>query len=332
VPEPSLSVVIPVRDEIGHLPATIGALLSALDRSGFDAEVIVVDDGSRDGSAEAALAAADGRVPLRIVRRGGEGRFEARRAGLEAATGELALLLDARVRLEPQALTFLRERVIEGKTVWNGHVHVESDSAFGVFWGLLAELVWSDYFAHPATTSFGEEDFDRFPKGMGCFLAPRELLLSAFASFRPRYRDVRLANDDTPILRTVARRTRIGISPRFACRYSPRTTLVRFLRHAVHRGTVFLDGHGTPESRFFPAVVAFFPLSAALALAGARRPLLLPAVAVTCGVVGAAYGLRAGRSRREVEVLATVTPLYAVGHGVGMWRGALELLRGSAAR
>jgi hypothetical protein len=26
-------------------------------------------------------------------------------------------------------------------------------------------------------------------------------------------------------------------------------------------------------------------------------------------------------------VLATVTPVYAVGHGVGMWRGVFELLR-----
>jgi glycosyltransferase involved in cell wall biosynthesis len=329
---PSLSVVIPVRDEAAHLPATIQALLASLDGSGFNAEVVVVDDGSSDGSADAARVGADGRVPLRVVRRGGDGRFEARRTGLEAATGELVLLLDARVLLEPQALSFLRERVDAGETVWNGHVHVDSDSAFGVFWSLLAELAWRDYFDNPRTTSFGEEEFDRFPKGTTCFLAPRELLASAFSAFRTRYRDVRLANDDTPILRTIAAQGRIRISPMFACRYSPRTTPGRFLRHAVHRGTVFVDGHGSPESRFFPALVAFFPLSAALALAAMRRPLLVPAAAAACGLAAAAYGLQAGRSRREVEVLATVTPLYALGHGIGMWRGALELLRGSADR
>src|SRR5919201_501044 len=131
---PSLSVVIPVRDEAGHLPGTLQALLAALERSQFEAEVVVVDDGSSDGSADAARAGVDGRIPLRIVERGGEGRFGARWAGLEAATGELALLLDARVRLEPEALSFLRERVSAGETVWNGHVNVESDSAFGVFW------------------------------------------------------------------------------------------------------------------------------------------------------------------------------------------------------
>jgi hypothetical protein len=332
VPGPVLSVVIPVRDEAAHLPRTIDALLAALDGSGFDAEVVVVDDGSSDGSADAARASADGRIPLRIVQREGEGRFAARRAGLEAANGELVLLLDARVRLDPDALAFLHERVAEGEAVWNGHVHVDDSSAFGVFWGLLAALAWRDYFDAPRTTSFGADDFDRFPKGTTCFLAPRELLLSAFAAFRTHYRDVTLANDDTPILRTIAERSRIGISPRFACTYMPRTTLTRFLHHAVHRGTVFVDGHGTPESRFFPGVVVFFPLSAALAFAALRRPAVAPAIAVTCGLAAAAYGLHARRSRRELAVLASVTPLYALGHAVGMWRGAFELLRGSAAR
>ncbi len=329
---PQLSVIIPVRDEARHLPLTIAALLNSLDGSGFDAELVLVDDGSSDGSAEVARDSVDGRVPLRVVRRGGEGRFEARRAGLEAASGELALLLDARVRLDPDALHFLHDRVAEDELVWNAHVHVESESALGTFWGLLAELAWRDYFDDPRTTSFGEEDFDRFPKGTTCFLAPRAVLLAAFSAFRTRYRDARLANDDTPILRTVAARTRIGISPCFACDYSPRTNLGRFLRHAIHRGTVFVDGHGTPKSRFFPAVVAFFPLSAALALLALRRPLVAPAVVAGSGLAAAAYGLYAGRSRRELVVLATVTPVYAIGHGLGMWRGAFELLRGVRAQ
>jgi glycosyltransferase involved in cell wall biosynthesis len=326
----SLSVVMPVLNEEAHLAATIEALVVALDGSDFDADLVLVDDGSTDSSVEVARATAGDRVALVVVARGGEGRFEARRTGLEAASGELALLLDARVRLEPDALRFLHERVAAGEMVWNGHVHVDSESAFGSFWSLLAELAWRDYFDNPRTTSFGAADFDRFPKGMGCFVAPREELASAFSSFRARYLDVRLANDDTPILRTIAARTRIGISPQFACHYAPRTSFARFLRHAVHRGTVFVHGHGTPDSRFFPVVAAFFPVTATLALAARRRPALVPIAAAACGLAAAAYGLYAGRSRRELEVLATVTPLYTAGHAIGMWRGAFELLRSAA--
>ena len=319
---PDLSAVIPVRNEAAELPRTLEALQAAMGRSGFSAEIVLVDDGSSDGSAEVARAAVNG-VPLEVVTLPGSGRFEARRAGLEAASGELVLLLDSRVRLEPEALHFLYEQVESGESVWNGHVHVETESPFGAFWSLLAELAWRDYFDHPRTTSFGIEEFDRFPKGTTCFVAPREQLLAAFDAFRTHYRDVRLANDDTPILRTIAAQTRIGISPQFACTYAPRTTLGRFFRHAVHRGTVFVDGHGTPESRFYPAVLAFFPLSAALAF----RPRLIPLALAACGAAAAAYGLEAGRSRRDVAVLATVTPVYAAGHGIGMWRGLFELLR-----
>jgi glycosyltransferase involved in cell wall biosynthesis len=329
VAPPSLSVVIPVRDEAAHLAATIDALVAALDRTAFVADLVVVDDGSSDGSAAVARAAANGRLPVRIVTKGGEGRFEARRAGLAEAQGELVLLLDARVRLAPEALRFVHERIDVGETVWNGHVHVETDHPLGVFWRLLAELAWRDYFDAPRTASFGSEEFDRFPKGTTCFLAPRGLLRSAFRGFRTRYRDVRLANDDTSILRDLAARHRIAISPAFACSYEPRTSLGGFFRHAIHRGTVFLDGHGTPASRFFPAVVAFFPLSGALLVGAVRRPALVPAAAVACGAAAASYGAYAGRSRRDIAVLAAVTPLYALGHALGMWRGAVELIRGS---
>jgi glycosyltransferase involved in cell wall biosynthesis len=327
VAAPSLSVVIPARDEAAHLSTTIAALVEAVERSGWDAELLLVDDGSTDCTADVVRTSVDGRLPFRVLRQNGQGRFEARRAGLAAAQGQLALLLDARVRLEPDSLRFARARVEAGEPVWNGHVHVKADNALGEFWRLLAELAWRDYFDDPRTTSFGIEQFDRFPKGTTCFLAPRVLLKSAFAQFRTRYADVRLANDDTPILRAVATEERIAISPRFSCAYSPRTNLRSFLRHSFHRGVVFVDGHGTRASRFFPVVVGFFPASAALVYAGARRSSLVPVALVVCGMAAGAYGARAGRSRRDVATLALVTPLYALAHGAGMWRGAAELVR-----
>jgi glycosyltransferase involved in cell wall biosynthesis len=322
----SLSVVMPVFNEAEHLGGTISALADSVADSGFEAELVLVDDGSTDDSVAVARRAAEGRLSLLVVSQPNSGRFEARRAGLKAAQGEYVLFLDARVRLAPGGLRFVHDHLHEGR-VWNGHVHVVADGALGDFWRLLAELAWRDYFDEPRTTSFGVEDFDRFPKGTTCFFAPRELLEPAFAGFRSQYADVRHANDDTPIMRAIAARERIHISPEFACTYSPRTSVASFFRHALHRGTVFVDGHGTPESRFFPAVAAFFPVSAALALAAVKRPATLPAALAGCGLAAAAYGVLAGRSPKELRTLALVTPLYALGHGLGMWRGAVELLR-----
>src|SRR5206468_9154337 len=107
----SLSVVIPVFNEAVHLPRTIDALTTALDGSGFDAELVLVDDGSSDGSADVARSSTDGRIPLRVVTQANRGRFEARRAGLSAAHRDHVLFLDARVQLAPDALRFVHTRL-----------------------------------------------------------------------------------------------------------------------------------------------------------------------------------------------------------------------------
>jgi glycosyltransferase involved in cell wall biosynthesis len=318
----SLSVVIPVYNEAAHLPGTIEALVEAVAESGFVADVVLVDDGSTDGSADVVRDALGGRLPLHVVSQPNRGRFEARRSGLDAARGEWVLLVDGRVRLRPASLAFVERRLAAGETVWNGHVHVETDgNPYGAFWNVLVQLAWRDYFDDPRPTSFGAESFDRFPKGTTCFLVSRLLLAEALGRFRSGYADPRYANDDTPLIRWISAQTPIHLSPSFACDYRPRATLRSFLRHSVHRGVVFLDGHGRPESRFFPVVVAFFPLSAGLVVASVRRPLLLPVAGAMSAAAASALALATRRSPFEVASFGALTPLYAVAHGAGMWRG-----------
>ena len=320
------SVVIPVYNEREHIAATVEAAGTALRTAGLEGEIVVVDDGSTDGSAEAASAAANG-LPLRVVRQANSGRYAARKAGLESAAGDYVLFLDSRVRLEPDSLEFVAERLAAGDDVWNAHVVIDTDgNPYGLFWNVLTELAFAEYFSDPRTTSFGVENFERFPKGTTCFLAPREALLAAFEAFSTRYADRRNANDDTPIIRRLAEGRPIHISPRFSVVYKPRTTLRGFLRHAYHRGVVFLDGHGRPESGFFPLVVAFFPLSAVTAVAVARRPQLVPVLALGTALSAAAVAASKGRARDETAAFAALAPVYAAAHGAGMWKGLALLL------
>jgi glycosyltransferase involved in cell wall biosynthesis len=321
---PTLSVVIPVHNEARNVPSTVEALLAALDRSGLEAEIVVVDDGSTDGSRSVAEQAVADRVPLRVLTQPNRGRFEARRAGVEAARGAFVLLLDGRVSIDESALSFVQPRLADGERVWTSHVHVRADgNLLGLFWQLLAEVAWAEYFDDPRTTSFGASDFDRYPKGTTCFLAPRALLVDAMGSFRTSYADSRHANDDTPVIRWIAERERIHVSPQYASSYRPRETLGAFLRHAFHRGVVFLDGHGRRESRFFPAVVAFYPVSGALFALSLRRPVLAAGALGAVSAVATALGVRHRKTPRELLALGLVAPLYAVAHGAGMWRGAL---------
>src|SRR4029078_2805971 len=90
----ALSVVVPVHDEAPHLEATLRALVRAVRHSAFDAEVVLVDDGSTDGSADVARSALDDALPLTVVVQSNAGRFEARRAGIAQAQTDLVLLFD----------------------------------------------------------------------------------------------------------------------------------------------------------------------------------------------------------------------------------------------
>ncbi|MBI3564315.1 MAG: glycosyltransferase, partial [Elusimicrobia bacterium] len=84
---PSVSVIVPARDAGRHLRP---AVLSALSAGVPDAEVVVVDDGSADGSV-AGLAG----LPVRVVSSGGRGEAAARNAGVAAARAPALTFLDA---------------------------------------------------------------------------------------------------------------------------------------------------------------------------------------------------------------------------------------------
>ena len=91
-----LSIVIPAFNEGERLPATLRSLLQYLDRDGRYAEVIVVDDGSRDDTSMQVrqFEVADHRVRLiRLPQNRGKGY--AVRTGVVNAAGSLVLFADA---------------------------------------------------------------------------------------------------------------------------------------------------------------------------------------------------------------------------------------------
>jgi glycosyltransferase involved in cell wall biosynthesis len=325
-----LTVVIPVFNEERWIVETLRALAVATARApSLRVDAVVVDDGSTDDTADAAADAQDV-LPVRVIRQANSGRFAARTRGIDEAAGDLILLLDSRVSLDADALAFVAARLDDDlrDTVWNGHVRIETaGNPYGSFWNALTEIAWADYFDEPRTTHFGVPEFDRFPKGTTCFLAPRALLAASFGEHASYYDDSRKANDDTPMIRRIAEQHPIGISPSFSCVYRPRDALGPFVRHAFHRGIVFLDGHGRRGSRFLPLVVAFYPVSAGIAIVALRKPLLAAAAVVGVGVAAGSVGAARRRPTHEVAALAVLAPVYGLSHGLGMWKGAALALR-----
>ncbi len=91
--KPSLSVVIPSRNCIAYLPHAVRSIRAVADLGPI--EIIVVNDGSTDGTADW-LAAAQNQDPwLKAITLGGVGAAAARNAGVAAAGGAIIGFLDA---------------------------------------------------------------------------------------------------------------------------------------------------------------------------------------------------------------------------------------------
>ena len=110
---PDLSVVIPVYDSAAFIEERLGALCDALEAQDASYEVIVVDDGSADDSAERVRRAARPHVRL-LSLPSNQGKFAALVAGMAECRGRCHLFTDADVPYEPSLLATMANRVLEG--------------------------------------------------------------------------------------------------------------------------------------------------------------------------------------------------------------------------
>ena len=119
-PPPKLSVVIPARNEAGRVIPCVRAALAQDYGGGGALEVIVVDDGSDDGTGdEARSAGSDVNVLTPPARpEGWAGKAWACQHGAEAATGELLLFIDADVRLAPWTARAATARLLSDQVDW----------------------------------------------------------------------------------------------------------------------------------------------------------------------------------------------------------------------
>ena len=103
-----LSVVIPVYDEEESLPPLWAELCPVLDQLGVTFEVVFVDDGSRDRSAEVVRAFHESDKRVRLVRlKTNGGETAATDAGLKAARGRRIVVMDADLQNDPRDIPTL---------------------------------------------------------------------------------------------------------------------------------------------------------------------------------------------------------------------------------
>jgi dolichyl-phosphate beta-glucosyltransferase len=112
---PSLSVVVPAYNEARRLPSTLARVRAHLLHLGREHEIVVVDDGSTDTTADVARDAGD---DVRVLRHeANRGKGYAVRRGMLAATGARRLITDADLSTPIEELAKLEAEIERGRDV-----------------------------------------------------------------------------------------------------------------------------------------------------------------------------------------------------------------------
>jgi GT2 family glycosyltransferase len=162
-----------------------------------DYEVIVVDDGSTDGTSAIAEE-----FPFRLIRTENRGLANARNAGLEAATGEIVAYIDDDACPDPHWLTYLARTFESGEYAGAGGHNIPPAGD-----GAIAECVANSP-GGPIHVLLCDREAEHLP---GCNMAFRRDRLDAIGGFDPQFR---AAGDDVDICwRLQDRGWKLGFSP-----------------------------------------------------------------------------------------------------------------------
>jgi len=103
-----LSIVVFAYDEEENIGPVLGELAAWLDANEPESEIILVDDGSRDGTSAAAARALEGRAHRLVRHDTNRGIGAALKSGVRVARGEWVTFLPADGQIEPAAIGVLR--------------------------------------------------------------------------------------------------------------------------------------------------------------------------------------------------------------------------------
>ncbi|MBI1797747.1 MAG: glycosyltransferase family 2 protein [Candidatus Eisenbacteria bacterium] len=120
-PAPDISVVVPVYNESESIPHLVAQLTAALRPMRRPFEIILVDDGSDDGSWDAlhrAAGACPELIALRLARNSGQ--TAALRAGIDASRGAIVVTMDGDLQNDPADIPRLVAKVEEGYEIVSG--------------------------------------------------------------------------------------------------------------------------------------------------------------------------------------------------------------------
>lgn len=120
-PNPTVSVVLPAHREALGIAAAVEAVSKALNGHARDYEIVIVDDGSPDDTYQRVQEVAAGNRHIRGIRLSRNfGKEAALLAGLQAATGEVVITMDADLQHPPELIPEMIKAWRAGAVIVNG--------------------------------------------------------------------------------------------------------------------------------------------------------------------------------------------------------------------
>ncbi|HAL13571.1 MAG TPA: glycosyl transferase, partial [Planctomycetaceae bacterium] len=130
-----LSVVIPIYNEV----ATVESVVERMRETGMPLELILVDDGSTDGTRELLEKMESDPELTIIMHEQNRGKGAALRTGFNAATGDVIAIQDADLEYDPFELRYLLQPIVEDRAdVVYGSRFSGGDDSISPFWHQLA--------------------------------------------------------------------------------------------------------------------------------------------------------------------------------------------------
>jgi len=136
--KPYLSVVVPLYNEEGNVKELHQKIKNACEKIGKPFEVIFIDDGSRDGTANDCI----GLSPLKLIKfRKNFGQTAAFDAGFKNASGEIIITMDGDLQNDPADIQLLLDKMQEGYDIVSGWRWQRKDSLMKHLSSRMANLL-----------------------------------------------------------------------------------------------------------------------------------------------------------------------------------------------
>jgi glycosyltransferase involved in cell wall biosynthesis len=143
-----LSVLVPLYNEEEFISPLLERVLAAPLPEGMGREIIVVDDGSTDGSAEIVAELAGQHPEIRLLRQGrNQGKGAAIRTAIQQARGDYSIIQDADLEYDPREYTRLLGPLLEGKAdvVYGSRFMIVGERRVLYFWHSVANRLLTEF-------------------------------------------------------------------------------------------------------------------------------------------------------------------------------------------